>query len=264
MNVQRVLITGTTSGVGGALLDHYVANGTAVISVNRRRVAELEARYPAVRFECLDVRCAEDVSRLMNGLAASGELPDVFILNAGINRIDNDERFDLGACKEVIDTNLWGVLSFVAPLTQLPPSPSPRHVVAISSMVNYGGNPYGLGYYVSKKGLTACFDVWTRMYAGTDLVFQQVMLGPVRTAIFTMASRLPPWMGRIKDLFSASLGDTARVIARFALGKRKKLIHPWRAVPLYLALWLGQRLVPGFFRGRRTLDGKPRRSPGAT
>ena len=45
-------------------------------------------------------------------------------------------------------------------------------------MVNYAGNPYGLGYYISKKALTACFDVWSGMYARTDLVFKQVaMLG---------------------------------------------------------------------------------------
>jgi hypothetical protein len=40
---------------------------------------------------------------------------------------------------------------------------------------------------------------------GTDLVFKQVMLGPVRTAIFTMANHLPGWMTRVRDLFSASI-----------------------------------------------------------
>jgi NAD(P)-dependent dehydrogenase (short-subunit alcohol dehydrogenase family) len=261
VTVKRVLITGTTSGVGRALLEHYVERGTAVISVNRRRMDELESRYPNVRFECLDVRSAEEVARLVRGLAASGELPDVFILNAGINRIDNDERFELAPCREVLDTNLFGVLSFVAPLTELAPSQRQRHVLAISSMVNYVGNPYGVGYYASKRALTACFDVWAKMYAGTDLVFQQVMLGPVRTAIFTMASRLPRWMGRIKDLFSVSQADTARAVAGFALTRRKKLFYPRRALPLYLAMWLGQHLVPGFFQGRRNLDGKTRRAP---
>ena len=35
------------------------------------------------------------------------------------------------------------------------------------------GNPYALGYSTSKRALSACFEVWARMYAGTDLVFQQ-------------------------------------------------------------------------------------------
>ena len=259
MKVKSVLITGTTSGLGRGLLQHYAEQAVKVISVNRRRVAELEARYPSVRFECLDVRSAESVEKLVGDLAASGDLPDIFILNAGINRLDNDEAFDLPLYREVIDTNLYGALSFIAPLTRIPAAGGERHIVAISSMVNYAGNPYSLGYYTSKKALTACFDVWADMYAETDLVFKQVMLGPVQTAIYTMNDRLPGWIVRIRRLSSASLDDTVRAISRFALTRKRKLIYPWRALPAFGAMWLGRRLVPGFFQGRKTLDGRPRR-----
>jgi NAD(P)-dependent dehydrogenase (short-subunit alcohol dehydrogenase family) len=261
VNVKSVLITGTTSGVGRALLEHYVQIGVQVISVNRRRVSELESQYPAVRFECVDVRSAVDIEQFVCGLAASGQLPEVFILNAGMNRVDNDESFQLSVYREVIDTNLYGVLNFVGPLTQLPACSVQRHVVAISSMVNYAGNPYGLGYYTSKMALAACFEVWSKMYAETDLVFQQVMLGPVRTAIYTMADKFPSWMGWIRALFSASLDGTVRAVSRFALTRNKKLIYPLRAFPLFGVIRLGQRLIPGFFQGRKTLDGK-RRRPG--
>jgi NAD(P)-dependent dehydrogenase (short-subunit alcohol dehydrogenase family) len=259
VGVKSVLITGTTSGVGRALLEHYAKSVAKVISVNRRRVPEFESGYPAVRFECVDVRSAEGVDALVRGLAASGELPDVFILNAGINRVDNDKSFELAPYREVIDTNLYGVLNFVGPLTQLSTGPVECHIVAISSMVNYAGSPYGIGYTTSKKALTACFEVWSRMYAGTNLVFQQVMLGPVPTAIYTLAEDLPAWMGWIKNLFSASPDRTARAISRFALTRKKKLFYPLRALPLFRAVQLGQSLIPGFFQGRKTLDGNSRR-----
>ena len=193
MDVKSVLITGTTSGLGRGLLHHYVERAAKVVAVNRRRDPELEARYPSVRFECVDVRSADTVDNLVRQLAASNELPDVFILNAGIDRLDNDEAFDLPLYREVLDTNLYGALNFIAPLTRVPAAGVERHIVAISSMVNYAANPYGLGYHASKKALTACFDVWARMYAETDLVFKQVMLGPVHTGIYTMADRLPGW-----------------------------------------------------------------------
>ena len=259
VNDKSVLITGTTSGIGRALLEHYAQAGAKVISVNRRRVAELESRYPSVRFECVDIRSAEDVDKLVRSLAEFGQLPDIFILNAGINRVDNDESFQLSLYREVIDTNLYGVLNFVQPLTQLPSVRVQRHIVAISSMVNYVGNPYGLGYYTSKKALTACFDVWAKMYARTDLVFQQVMLGPVRTSIYTMTDKFPPWMGWIKNLFSASVDGTVRAVSRLALTRKKRLISPLKAFPLYAAMWLGQCLIPGFFQGRKTLAGETRR-----
>jgi NAD(P)-dependent dehydrogenase (short-subunit alcohol dehydrogenase family) len=261
VNVESVLITGTTSGLGRGLLQHYAGQGVKLISVNRRRVPELEAEYPSVRFECVDVRSAENVENLVRRLATSGELPAVFILNAGINRLDNDDAFDLPLLREVVDTNLYGVLNFVAPLTRIPADGVERHIVAISSMVNYAGNPYALGYQTSKKALTACFDVWAGMFAETDLVFKQVMLGPVHTGIYTMTDRLPGWMVPMKRLASASLDDTVRAIAHFASTRKRKLIYPWRALPAFGGTWLGRRLIPGFFQGRKTLDGKPRRRP---
>jgi NAD(P)-dependent dehydrogenase (short-subunit alcohol dehydrogenase family) len=257
--VKSVLITGTTSGLGRGLLEHYARSGVKVIAVNRRRVAELEDRFPSVRFECVDVRSAKDVDALVRGLTASGELPDVFILNAGINRLDNDEAFDLSLYREVIDTNLFGVLNFIAPLTEAPAIDVERHVVAISSMVAYAGNPYGLGYQTSKQALTTCFDVWSNMYAGTDLVFKQVILGPVATSIYTMEAKLPGWMVRLKSLSSASLNGTVRAISRFALTRKKKLVHPWRAAAVFRAVRVARWLVPGFIQGRRTLGGRPRR-----
>jgi NAD(P)-dependent dehydrogenase (short-subunit alcohol dehydrogenase family) len=257
--VKSVLITGTTSGLGRGLLEHYVQSEVKVISVNRRRIAELEDRYPSVRFECVDVRSAKDVEALVRGLTASGELPDVFILNAGINRLDNDEAFDLSLYREVIDTNLFGVLNFIAPLTQAPAAGVARHVVAISSMVTYAGNPYGLGYQTSKQALTTCFDVWSNMYTGTDLVFKQVILGPVATSIYTMEGKLPTWMVRIKSLSSASLDGTVRAIVRFARTRKKTLVHPWRAAVVFGAVRLARWLVPGFIQGRKTLEGRPRR-----
>ena len=126
-------------------------------------------------------------------------------------------------------------------------------------MVDYVGNPYGLGYQTSKKALTACFDVWAGMYAQTDLVFKQVMLGPVHTGIYTMGDRLPGWMVRMRSLVSTSLDDAVGAISRFVPTRKRKLIYPSRALPAFGAMWLGRRLVPGFWQGRKTLDGKPRR-----
>lgn len=266
MRVSSVLITGTTSGLGRALLEHYAANGVKVISVNRRRVPELEACHRRVRFECVDVRSAQDVEDLVRGLAASSELPDAFILNAAINGMDNDETFDLPLYREVLETNLYGVLNFIGPLTALPPS-GERHVVAISSMVTYAGNPYGLGYQTSKQALTRCFDVWSSMYEGTDLVFKQVILGPVQTSMYTMDDKLPGWVSRIRRLSSASMDSTVGAVSRFAETREKTLIHPPRAFAAFAVFQVARRLVPGFscfsfLQGRRTLEGRPRRNLG--
>jgi hypothetical protein len=98
------------------------------------------------------------------------------------------------------------------------------------------------------------------MYAGSDLVFQLVMLGPVRTAMYTMADRFPAWMVRVKETFSASLDGTVHAITRFAGTRRRKLFYPRRAVALYLGMGVCRAVVPGFFRGRTPLSGGERRA----
>ncbi len=255
-----VLITGTTSGVGRALMEHYCRQGALVVAVNRRRVPELEEAFPAVTFETVDVRSADAVRALMLRLDATKALPQKFFLNAGINQMDNDEGFDLSAYRSVLRTNLFGVLHFVEPLTEFARGAGERHVIAISSLSAYVGNPYGLGYSTSKRALSACFDVWAKMYDGTDLVFQQVLLGPVPTAIHTMESRFPRWMVKTRDIFSADLESCVSRIATFAQTKRARLVTPRRAVPLYVGMKLGTALIPGFFQGRKTLAGKSRRA----
>jgi NAD(P)-dependent dehydrogenase (short-subunit alcohol dehydrogenase family) len=260
--LRSVLVTGTTSGVGRALLEHYHAAGARVIAVNRRRDEDLERRYPNVRFELVDVRSRADVSALFTRLAGAGEVPDLFILNAGINRVDNDETFDLEAFQSVIDTNLYGVLHFVAELVRLPRGPRARHIVAIGSTAQYVGNPYGLGYTVSKRALATCFDNWARMYEGTDLVFHELVLGPVDTGIYTMSEHFPAWMVAIKRLFSGSLEGTVRAVTRLSSGRSRRVHYPLRAVPLYLGMAALREMVPGFFQGRRTLSGKARRTFG--
>ena len=259
MKPQRVLITGTTAGIGRGLLERYVKLGAKVTAVSRRRLPELEAEYPGVRFECVDVRSRAEVAELLTDLARSGDLPNVLILNAGINRVDNDDVFQLDAYKDVIDTNLFGALNFIEPLTRLAPGPAELHVIAVSSMASYVGNPYALGYFTSKRALTACFDVWSRMYSDTDLIFQQVMLGPVRTAMYTMGERFPAWMVWLRDAFSASLDGATAAICQLATNRRPKLFYPRRVILLYFGMWVCRSLLPGVFRGRKTLSGSVRR-----
>lgn len=257
---QRVLITGTTTGIGRALLEHYVSQGALVTAVNRREVPELAQQFPTVSFRCVDVRARQDVSELIQELEVSGLLPELFILNAGINRVDNDETFELSAFKEVLDTNLYGVLNFIEPLTRLPVG-TQRRVIAVGSLASHVGNPYGLGYHVSKRALAACFRVWSKMYARTDLTFQQVLLGPVSTPIYTMSAELPSWMATVRDLASVPARAAAEAIARLATTPCATLVYPRRAVPLYLGMAFCQRFVPGLFDGRKTLRGRARRQP---
>ena len=254
----HVLITGTTSGIGQGLVQHYSALGVSVTAVNRRKDAELEARYPAVRFEHIDVQDTQAVKNLIVGLARADNMPDVLILNAGINRVDNDIEFDLAQFNEILAINLLGVMNFVAPITALRIWPKKIRITVVSSSTNYVANPYCLGYYISKKAVTQSFQVLFEMYKKTNLQFKWVVLGPVPTPIDSSSDKFPKIMVRVKQMFSASVHATVLSIAKFAASDRHRLIFPLRSFVLFQGMRLGQCILPGFFRGRKSLSGRQR------
>ena len=255
---SHVLITGTTSGIGRGLLKHYVQAGAPVTAVNRHVDPDLEAQYPMVRFQHMDVRDANAIKNLILQLAKEGEIPNIFILNAGVNRIDNDAALDLAQFKEILEINLLGVIHFVAPLTTLGTWARKIKVIAISSSTNYVGNPYCLGYYISKKAVTHSFEVLSAMYEKTNLQFKWVVLGPVPTAIESNSEKFPKTMALVKEMFSVSVDAAVRAIARFASSDRPRLVFPLRSFVLFQGVRLAQRIIPGFFRGRKTLAGRLR------
>lgn len=258
--IAHVLITGTTSGLGRALLEYYTSQGIEVTAVNRRTLPEVESLYPRANFHLSDVRFKQQIFDLVRTLEKKNNLPDLFILNAGINRVDNDTCFDIDVFDEAMDTNLRGILNFVVPLTRLESKSKKVTVVAISSMGADLPNPYCLGYHVSKRALTACFDVFSEMYEGTNLSFKQVLLGPVPTGILDTSSKFPKIMSDIKKIFSVSLPDAVRSLAAFSQSNRKKLVLPWRAFFLFRTIRFAQNFLPGFYRGRKTMSGSSRHS----
>lgn len=254
MNYQHVLITGTTSGIGRGLMEYYAGQGMVVTAVNRNSDRELQRGFPAVRFECIDVVHAEGIKDLMNELIQSNQLPDLLILNAGINCVDNDPVFLLEEFRKVMDTNLLGVLNFVAPLTAMETWPRQTTVMTISSMTNYLGNPYCLGYYLSKLALTKSFEVLEAMYRKTNLKFKWVILGPVPTEITSSSDKFHPFASFVKNLFSVSRTRATQTITNFARSNKKQLIYPMRAFFLLQGLRVLQRLIPGFYQGQKAAE----------
>ncbi len=248
---SSVLITGTTSGIGRGLMDFYVKKGIKVFAVNRRQDAALEALYPTVEFHKVDIQDAAAVKKLIADLVDRKKVPSIFVLNAGINKVDNDEFFSLDGFREVLNTNLFGALNFVAPLVALRHQLPETKIVAISSVTNYAANPYCLGYYISKKALTQSFKVFCEMYRKTNLKFKWVVLGPVLTPIVSSSDKFPKIMTQIKNWFSVSVDRTVKAIAKFAVSNRVSMIFPFRARILFRGIWLAQQLIPGFYRGRK-------------
>lgn len=240
---KRILITGTTSGLGLAMLGHYASQGHPVVSVNRRRVPDLERQFPGVAFEVADIADSDSISGLLQGLIGRRECPDVFVLNAGINEMDHEGRLDLACFRKVMRTNLAGTLTFVEAIQKN--HLQGRTIVGVSSTSVIVPNSRNLGYYISKLAIRDVF----RLLSRTDRAnaYKVLVLGPIHTALNRNLPRPEGLQGRIFDFLSEDPADEAVRCAKFISSPKRVLHPPFKTRVFYFLLKTLLKVYPGFY-----------------
>lgn len=163
----RVVITGASSGLGLALVRHYLKQGAVVGAIARRAelLRSLSEQFPnQVYSYALDVRDAAAVQAAAQDFIAHAGMPDIVIANAGVSVGTLTEYAeDLDAFQQVMDINVLGMVKtfqpFLAAMREaaLSPSPSPAcgggerfTLVGIASVAGFRGLPGASAYSASK------------------------------------------------------------------------------------------------------------------
>ena len=241
--LETILITGTTSGLGFALLEHYSRLGHPVIAVDRRRVAEREAETPGVRFVVADITDPAAVDALFKEWTEAAQVPDVFILNAGINEVDHDRALDLARFEEVMRTNLTGTLTFVSGVQNH--RLKHKKIVGVSSIASIVPSSKSLGYHVSKLAISRLFELFSRTDPGNH--YQVLLLGPITTRLTRNLPRPAGLAGKIFDRLSETPEDEAIRAARFISSRRRVLHASSKTRAFYFLVKLVLGLFPSFY-----------------
>jgi 3-oxoacyl-[acyl-carrier protein] reductase len=102
---RRVLVTGTTRGLGRHFAEHYLAAGNAVIGCGRGPAA---IEHPAYAHHRADVASASDVSAMMKATRAAHGGIDVLISNAGAASMNAFALTPPASVRGILDTNVIG------------------------------------------------------------------------------------------------------------------------------------------------------------
>jgi NAD(P)-dependent dehydrogenase (short-subunit alcohol dehydrogenase family) len=162
-SVQRVLITGASSGIGRATAELFLASGATVALAGRRESAledaakscEDEGRAFVIAADLADEKqsgsCIEEAAGHMGGL-------DVLVNAAGILKSGRIEETSLGLWDEMMNINLRSVFH-LCQLAVPHLEKSRGNIVNVSSVTGLRAFPGVLAYCVSKAGvdqLTRC------------------------------------------------------------------------------------------------------------
>lgn len=171
---QTVLITGTSSGYGKAMVEFFLDRGWNVLATMRRPDTSVFAK-PSERLMVLpvDVTDADTIaSAITAGVAAFGAI-DVLVNNAGIGLASIVEATPDSMVREIFETNTFGV--FAACRAIIPHMRRQGHgtIVNVTSSVVLGVMPLVAVYAASKcavEGFTeslsyelGAFDIKARL-----------------------------------------------------------------------------------------------------
>lgn len=152
--MQRVIITGASSGIGAALALLYARRGATLGLIARRKteLEQLAARLPSpARIYPADVRDASALQAAAADFIAHEGGPDIVIANAGVSTGTLTEfAEDVSSFQDVIDINVMGMVKTFQPFLAAMRAAGDGTLVGIASVAGYRGLPGAAAYSASK------------------------------------------------------------------------------------------------------------------
>lgn len=175
--MKRVLVTGSSRGIGKAIADALAAEGYEVVTHS------VKSPGTALRFDIADREAAK--AAIEADIAAHGPYYAV-VLNAGINR-DNpfpaleDEDWD-----QVIDTDLTGFYNVLKPcLMPMIQSRVKGRIVALSSVSGVAGNRGQVNYSAAKAGIIGAVKALAVEMAKRGITVNAIAPGVIETEMIS-------------------------------------------------------------------------------
>jgi 3-oxoacyl-[acyl-carrier protein] reductase len=224
-NIMRMqgkvcVVTGGARGIGRGVVETFAREGAArvwALDMNAADFPALEAAFPCVKGEVVNVTDSKAVGDLIGRIKAESGRIDVLVNNAGITRDGLIQKMGDDDWDAVINVNLKGVFILTRAVAPLMMETGSGAIVSISSIVGLDGNIGQSNYAATKGGVVAMTKGWAKEFArkGAKIRVNSVSPGYTRTPMIATVPEkvLEPFIARtplgrlaeIKDIANAVL-----------------------------------------------------------
>jgi short-subunit dehydrogenase len=222
---MRIVITGTTSGIGKELALYYAQCGTTLGLTGRRQerltavAAQCQAQGAEVLAAAIDVRDATAMRAYAEQFLAQTGGIDLVIANAGVGSPDDLASGDPGHHAMLFEVNVIGLLNTMLPF--IPAMIRQRHgqLVAIASVAGFRALPGSTTYAATKVAVRTLMEGYGWQLRRHGITVTTINPGFV---VSEMTAG-----NQFRMLFLLQTDEAARRMARAIQRQRRVYTFPW-------------------------------------
>ena len=214
MKRKKILVTGTSRGIGLELVKIFAAQGHDVLALSRNDEPVKALKISNIEAVSFDITLQDDLQKVKEFVEQKWQHLDILIHNAGTIINKPFENISSEDFEWVYKINVFGVAGLTKAM--LPFMNEDGHVVTISSMGGVQGSVKfpGLSAYSSSKGAVITLtEILAEEYKETGPSFNVLALGAVQTEM--LAEAFPGYKAPL------SPEEMAQYIADFSLKGNK-------------------------------------------
>ena len=176
---KKILITGATGGIGGALIKKFVALQGDVLATGTKveKLDLLKKENPSIKVKKFDIADHSNIQEFVENVSLELGGLDILINNAGINMDNLSLRMKDDEWKKVIDINLTSTFLLAKHSIKIMLKNKFGRVVNITSIVGHSGNLGQANYSASKAGIIGMSKSLAIEYAKKNITVNCVSPG---------------------------------------------------------------------------------------
>jgi len=180
---KKILITGSTGGIGNALVKKFVSLEGSVLATGTKteKLEELKKNFPSINILKFDISEHSKIEEFIENVSAQLNGLDILINNAGINMDNLSLRMKEEEWKKVIDINLGSTFFLCKNAIKKMLRNKYGRIVNITSVVGHTGNLGQSNYSASKAAIIGMSKSLAIEYAKKNITINCVSPGFIQS-----------------------------------------------------------------------------------